>query len=471
MKTTVSPTPEDPSDKSLMRFAAVNWILEQHRRGYPLALCFRQGASRPWPDLSGQYYSARTLEDWYYDYQNKGFGALCGKTRNDKGRSRSISESLGQWISQRVRESPPRIALSTLYQGWLQNGEWPLCEKGQTQPPPQPPSLAAVYRYLKARGIRRQLPPEARSGARKAFETGRTNELWMADFSPGPYLAKPPQPGHPNKAGGHYQSHLCVLIDDHSRLIAHAAYYARANTAAFHDCLKHALRKRGLPYKLYTDNGKPFVSRHSKQICARLGIQLLHARPYHSWSKGKVERIIGSIQCGFESALGINTPRPEDLAGLNAQLHHWIEQHYHRRPHRSTKQTPLSRYLGALHAGEIRPLSIEDPEELEAFFHLKEQRRVRADGTIQLQGAYYEVDLSLKGLNVDVHYNPLTKERIEIFYRSTSYGVATRVDYLLNSQRHIKPIPPQSDNDGNDGNNDSDSDSDNDNGNGNGNDR
>ena len=272
MKTTTSSAPEDPSDKSLVRFGAVSWILEQNRRGYPLALCFRQAASRPWPDLSGQYYSARTLEDWYYDYRNKGFEALCGKTRRDKGQSRSISELLGQWISARVRESPPRVALSTLYQGWLYNGLWPLEEN---QPPP---SLAAVYRHLKARGIARQLPPEAKTGARKAFETGQTNELWMADFSPGPYLPTPPESG---KAGGHSQTHLCVIIDDHSRLIAHAAYYPRANTAAFHDCLKNALRKRGLPHKLYTDNGKPFVSRHSKQICARLGIQLLHARPYH----------------------------------------------------------------------------------------------------------------------------------------------------------------------------------------------
>ena len=352
MKTTLSSASEDPNDQSLMRFSAVSWILEQHRRGYPLAHCFRQAASRPWPDLTGQYYSARTLEDWYYNYKTHGFTALSSKTRNDKGQSRTIHEELGQWIAEELGKHPNKIPLTTLYQVWIDNGQLPLTENQE------PPSLAAIYRYLKAHHIKRQLPAEARCGARKTFETGQVNDLWMVDFSPGPYLPDPAKPSQ------HYQTHLCVLIDDHSRLIPYAAYYQRANTAAFHDSLKNGLRKRGLPHKLYTDNGKPFISRHSKQISARLGIQLLHARPYHSWSKGKVEKVIGSIQTGFESSLKLCPTPLTTLSELNQALHYWIDHTYHQRKHRNTRQTPLARYLQALHQGHIRPLEIEDPQQL-----------------------------------------------------------------------------------------------------------
>jgi|GEM_PF-792710 len=37
------------------------------------------------------------------------------------------------------------------------------------------------------------------------------------------------------------------------------------------------------------DQGQPFVNHHARIVCANLGIRLLHANPYHAWSKGKVE--------------------------------------------------------------------------------------------------------------------------------------------------------------------------------------
>ena len=37
-----------------------------------------------------------------------------------------------------------------------------------------------------------------------------------------------------------------------------------------------------------------------------LGIRLLHAKPYHAWSKGKVERFTGTIQRDFELTLRLS---------------------------------------------------------------------------------------------------------------------------------------------------------------------
>jgi transposase InsO family protein len=82
--------------------------------------------------------------------------------------------------------------------------------------------------------------------------------------------------------------------------LAKGAYYERADTQTFHQTLKEAIRRRGLPAKLYTDQGAAFTSDHTRIICANLGIRLLHAKPYHAWSKGKVERLFRTIQQGFE---------------------------------------------------------------------------------------------------------------------------------------------------------------------------
>src|SRR5207245_392230 len=128
------------------------------------------------------------------------------------------------------------------------------------------------------------------------FEAPFVNDLWMTDFSPGPYL-------HPAQSAKVTPTFLCIIIDDHSRLLPYAAYYLRAGTQAFHQTLKEALKRRGLPTKLYTDQGGPFTNDHTRIVCARLGIRLLHAKPYHAWSKGKAERIIFTIQQDFQAGL------------------------------------------------------------------------------------------------------------------------------------------------------------------------
>jgi putative transposase len=138
----------------------------------------------------------------------------------------------------------------------------------------------------------------------------------MTDFSPGPKL---------NIEGKVLTIPLCLILDDHSRLITEGAYYLTADSYAFHQTLKQAVQRRGNPYKLYTDLGKPFTSKHTQIICANLGIRLLHAKPYAAWSKGKVERCFYTLQQGFESTLKLADNQAHSLQELNTKLTHWIQ--------------------------------------------------------------------------------------------------------------------------------------------------
>lgn len=356
-------------------------------------------------------YAVRTLEDWWYGYQKDGFSALEPQTRSDRGSFRAIDADTGCWLIEQVRQYP-EIPVKVLYGHWKQDGK-------------RLPPLRSVYRYLKRHGYDRKTLQAGRlqTGPTKAFAVPHVNDLWMVDFSPGPRIRR--------QEGKALSTQLCVIVDDCSRLIPFAAYYPRANTEAFLDTLKEAVQRRGLPHKLYTDQGKPFVCRHAQIVCATLGIRLLHAKPYHAWSKGKCERLILTIQRGFESSLRIEGNQAKSLEELNAKLSKWIQTTYHQRVHSSTGVTPESRYHQAL--PQIRKLDV-DPFSVEHLFYTRIKRTVRKDGTVRIDKKLYEVDLSLRALRVELRFNPFTLSRIEVWHQDAFKGLAHAVNLHLNSE-------------------------------------
>jgi putative transposase len=397
------------NEVALRRFAAVSFIEQQVREGFGVVAALRLAALRPWPDEKGRYWAARTLEDHWYAWKKGGFAALQPKSRADEGRFRKLPAEMGQWLLREVSQYPD-IPLKVLYGRWIQAGK-PL------------PSLRTLYRFLRAQGYDAAALRRGRldSGPAKAFEAPFVNDLWMTDFSPGPKL---------HLGGKAVATHLCLILDDHSRLITAGAYYLSADSYAFHQTLKQAVQRRGLPYKLYTDQGKPFTNKHTQIICANLGIRLLHAKPYCAWSKGKVERCFYTLQQGFESALKLPGNGAQSLEELNQKLTHWIQTVYHLRPHSSTGVSPQVRFAQA--AGTLRHL--ETGLDWEALFFTRLERTVRKDGTVRIDGKLYEVDLSLRALEVQLRFDPYTMQRIEVYYRGKACGLARPVDLHLNSQ-------------------------------------
>lgn len=397
---------------ALTKFKAVNWIEEQLRSGCRLSSALRQASLCPWPDNTGRCYAVRTLEDWWYAYQKGGFEGLQPQVRSDKGISRKIDAETGQYIIEQV-STYPTVPVKVLYTNWQKQGVENL------------PPIRSVYRYLQRQGYDRKSIASGRleSGPRKAFEAPFVNDLWMVDYSPGPKLR--------SEQGRVISTQLCILIDDHSRLIPYAAYYEKADTAAFLDCLKEALQRRGVPIKLYTDQGKPFVCTHARTVCANVNIRLLHAKPYHAWSKGKVERVIQTVQQGFESSLRLEGNQVHTLEALNRKLSEWIQISYHQRKHSATNETPELRYQRAI--GNLRRLEV-DPATLESLFYTRITRKVRKDGTVRINKQLFEVDLSLRAQEVELRFNPFTLDRIEVWHQEALCGLANQVNLNLNSE-------------------------------------
>jgi len=408
-----NPTPKSKDLLALLRFEVICQIKTLHQDGVSLADCVRAASSRPWPEPDGRYYSYRTVETWWYDHQKAGYDGIAGTpTRADAGQSRMIDEETGLWIIEALSKSPG-VPFSVLYRHWEDHG------RGL-------PSESTVRRFLKSKGFdpRSLKAGRLESGPTKAFEAPAPNDLWMVDFACGPTLR--------TAEGRAINTQLCLIVDDHSRLITYAAYYTNGDTASFLNCLKQAVLRRGLPHRLYTDQGKPFVNHHAKIVCANLGIRLLHAKPYHAWSKGKVERLIRTIQNDFEVSLRLEGKSVHSLAELNTALSRWIATTYHLRVHSSTDMSPHQRFNN--HAHPIR--TVEHPDKIDQLFYTRVDRVVRKDGTVTVSKNLFEVNLALRALPVELRFDPLLMDRVEVWHRNSFQGLATRCNLHLNSQIH-----------------------------------
>lgn len=99
--------------------------------------------------------------------------------------------------------------------------------------------------------------------------------------STGPYLPV-------GKDGQKKQTYLAAWIDDATRFVV-GARFCNQKVDIIEDTLREAILTYGKPEAIYVDNGKQYRSNWLQTACAKLGIKLLHAKPYHPEGKGKIE--------------------------------------------------------------------------------------------------------------------------------------------------------------------------------------
>jgi hypothetical protein len=217
-------------------------------------------------------------------------------------------------------------------------------------------------------------------------------------------------------------------------LICHAQFYHEENLRSLKDCLKQALLKRGRPKRLYMDNGKIFRSRMILLMGARLGIHIIHSRPYRPQGRAKLERWFGTVRKSFLRRVDVN--RIEGIDALNRLLWNWIEGEYHVSPHRGIdRQTPLDRWMER--SGGIRPLPSDIP--LEELFLEEASRRVTRDGTLSLKGKCFEAGVAFIGMKVTVRFDPFDLRRVFVIAPDGNPVEAFPVDRQAN--RYVRRDP------------------------------
>ncbi len=254
--------------------------------------------------------SVGTLLKWARRYRKGGLDALNPKRRKDRGVNRVISPQLAQLIERLKRENPHRTGTTLLRELALSSND----------PNSQPLSAATLYRFLKEHGLtQKQLlsPP-----AHKKFEAEFANQIWQSDMMFGPYI---PRPG-----GGKQQAMLYALLDDASRLVPHAQFYADEGLESLLDCTRQGIAARGIPVRFYVDNGKVYRSAQLARIAATLGILIVHTPPYQPEGRGKIERFFRSVRDQFLASLDLK--QVTSMKDLNTRLDAWIQTAYHLPP-------------------------------------------------------------------------------------------------------------------------------------------
>lgn len=336
-----------------------------------------------------------------YRKSNNNIESLYPKERKDKGCLRSMDEeTVGSLLE--LRKELPGVSVVFLLSQMKQRG------------------LVATYDDLKPSTVYRLLSQTSlkckAAGATdcRKFEAELPNDLWQSDVMHGPKI---------EIDGRWKKTYLIAIIDDHSRLIPHACFYLSEGLPSYLRAFEAALSKRGLPRKLYVDNGPAFRSRHLEYTTASLNIALIHAKPYKPQGKGKIERWFKTIRTSFLPGF-----KGETLLELNEALALWIESQYHSRVHSATGMTPFARFTANMEC--LRPA----PRDLKEHFRKVARRKVAKDRTITFNGSLFEAPVPLIGKQVELLYHEDTPDRIEIKWQNKSYGIVRPVDVHVNAR-------------------------------------
>jgi len=354
--------------------------------------------------------AAETIRDWIQLYRRGGFDALVPGRRSDAGAARAIPREVVDQLLV-LREENVELTIQQLIDLARDRGHVPA---------ELPLAYSTVHRLLAqhARAARLEKPAAGKDHRRFAFQ--KAGDLWMSDVMHGPSVTVPGK--------GKRKTYLIAFLDDATRVIPFAAFALSENTTAFLPVLKQAVMRRGIPQRLFVDNGAAYRSHQLALACAKLGISLIHARAYHPEAKGKQERWFRTVRTQLLPVLAPGDTTSIDA--LNRRLWAYVEGEYHHAPHRGLDgETPLDRWSKS--ADEVK---YPGPDlDLDDICLFEAKRKVHKDRTVSLDGVIYEVDATLVGEAVTLRYDPARPGRpVQIWAGGRKVQDAKVVDTYAN---------------------------------------
>jgi len=229
------------------------------------------------------------------------------------------------------------------------------------------PSASTITEILRRHGKLDQRAGE-HPGPYQRFERARPNELWQMDFK-GDF------------ATGRGRCHPLSVLDDHSRYALGLEACANEQDHPTRERLVSVFRRYGLPEAMLMDNGSPWGDSGGGRYTAfsvwlmRLGVRVVHGRPYHPQTQGKDERFHRSFKA--EVLAGHDYA---DLTESQRAFDWWRPIYNYERPHQALAMaTPGERY---------RPSSRSFAETLPPIEYGPDDiiRKANQDGDIRFKG-------------------------------------------------------------------------------------
>jgi transposase InsO family protein len=410
-------TPKDHAEAvATFRHAVIGPVCARELSRGDLAEALRELASirvRPPGSKLTVTYSVPTLERWLYAYRQGGLAALQPRGRSDKGRGRHLTDELRQLICD-IRREHPSASARLIVQTLETDGRLAI---GTIKP-------TTVRKLLRQKGLDRIAVRDG-TGAktRLRWQAAAPDALWHADVCHGPTL---------HLAGVRTPIRIHGMLDDCSRYVVALEAHASEREQDMLHVLSRALRLHGKPDLVFLDNGSTYRGEVLQTACSRLGISLVHARPYDPEARGKIERFWRTLRQGCLDHLG----HVGSLDDINQRLAVFLDRHYHLAPHAGLMgRAPLSVYAPA----GREPNHVTESQLREALA-VRERRRVRRDTTVSVLGCVYELQQGfLAGRVVDIVYSYLDNPpQPEVEHEDKRYPLSL-VDPVGNSRR-MRPL-------------------------------
>jgi transposase InsO family protein len=234
------------------------------------------------------------------------------------------------------------------------------------------PAVSTIHEILRRHG--RVVTPPGAPGPFQRFEKEAPNLLWQMDFK-----------GWVRLANGAL-CHPLTVVDDHSRYATCLSACANQQSATVRGVLERTFRTYGLPDAMFVDNGNPWGDwsgqrwTHLGVWLLKLGIDLIHSRPYHPQSRGKNERFHRTLKAEVFAL-----KRLRDFDEAQSAFDAWRTIYNLDRPHQALDQeVPASRYRASTRAMPDRLPQVEyDEHEI--------VRTVSHNGWVRFKGTRWRI--------------------------------------------------------------------------------
>ena len=325
---------------------------------------------------STRTYQVPTLERWLYAYRAGGLAGLRPEPRSDRGFAQALSAELRELLCD-IRREHPSASVPLILDTLTEEGYF---EKGTVSEP-------TVRRLFAAADLQRRAKRAERGETtRLRWQASHPGALWHGDVChvTGCHVAGKPLP-----------IRIHGLLDDASRYVLALEAHTTEKEVDMLGMLVDALRRHGKPDALYLDNGSTYRGEVLSTACARLGMTLLHAKPYDPQARGKMERFWRTLREGLLDYL----KDVASLAEVNQKLQGFLTKRYHVHPHASL----LGKSPAKVYATRDPGAGALDEALLRSALTERTRRHVSSDNVLSFDGVAYELAQGfLAGKNVVV---------------------------------------------------------------------
>ena len=223
----------------------------------------QQQSAQVWTGPDGQVglIHPRTVLRWLAAYRSGGLEALKPGHRVDRPSRRVPQAVLDRAVALRA-EDPHRSARQI-----IQMMEWAHeIDSGTLK------HSTLTYHFRKVAAAAYVAAPPADTFRRRLAPY--YNAEWQGDSQMTLAL---PDPDHPDRRKKVY---LIAFIDDATRSVVGSRFFFDENRPRLEEVLKWAVIRHGIPAIVHVDNGSIYASKYLTRVCAELGTDLRHSRPY-----------------------------------------------------------------------------------------------------------------------------------------------------------------------------------------------